>query len=127
MTLFDEALRYASDDAKSWNLYANAMSIVHRNAKAIPDARKAVALAARNARTDQHIAQRAHGQHHRQSTRPRGLPLFAGIRTHRQRRERGSAATAENGCRWVAIAKLRRVEDGCRARRIVRDLLIGSG
>jgi hypothetical protein len=56
MMLFDEALRYASDDAKSWNLYANAMSIVHRTAKAIPAARNAVALAERDTRAGNTIA-----------------------------------------------------------------------
>ncbi|MGZ7032053.1 MAG: hypothetical protein ACXVIJ_08780, partial [Thermoanaerobaculia bacterium] len=56
MMLFDEALRYASDDAKSWNLYANAMAIVHRTAKAIPAARNAVALAERDTRAGNTVA-----------------------------------------------------------------------
>jgi len=43
--LLDEATRYASDDAKTWNLFSTAMSIVGHTAKATSAARNAVALA----------------------------------------------------------------------------------
>jgi Flp pilus assembly protein TadD len=43
--LLDEATRYASDDAKTWNLFSTAMSIVGRTAKATSAAHNAVALA----------------------------------------------------------------------------------
>jgi hypothetical protein len=56
MALFEETLRYASDDAKSWNLYSNAMAIVHCDVKAIAGARNAVALAERDARADATLA-----------------------------------------------------------------------
>lgn len=45
MAAFDEALRYASDDAKTWNLYLSAMQAVHLDEKAIAMGRNAVALA----------------------------------------------------------------------------------
>jgi len=45
MAAFDEALRYASDDAKTWNLYSTAMQAMHLDAKAIAMGRNAVALA----------------------------------------------------------------------------------
>ncbi|HJW93682.1 MAG TPA: hypothetical protein VJ901_08695 [Thermoanaerobaculia bacterium] len=43
--LLDEATRYASDDAKTWNLFSTAMSILGRTAKATSAARNAVAIA----------------------------------------------------------------------------------
>jgi hypothetical protein len=43
--LLDEATRYASDDAKTWNLFSTAMSILGRSAKATSAARNAVAIA----------------------------------------------------------------------------------
>lgn len=43
--LGEEALRYASDSARTWNLYANAMVLLHRPAKAVSAERNAVALA----------------------------------------------------------------------------------
>jgi len=43
--LLDEATRYASDDAKTWNLFSTAMSLVGRTSKATSAARNAVALA----------------------------------------------------------------------------------
>jgi tetratricopeptide (TPR) repeat protein len=43
--LLDEATRYAADDAKTWNLFSTAMSLVGRTAKATSAARNAVALA----------------------------------------------------------------------------------
>jgi len=43
--LLDEATRYASDDAKTWNLFSTAMSLVGRASKATSAARNAVALA----------------------------------------------------------------------------------
>lgn len=42
--LAEESLRYTSDSAKSWNLYANAMSLLRRPAKAASAARNAVAI-----------------------------------------------------------------------------------
>jgi len=43
--LAEEALRYTSDSAKTWNLYANTMSLLHKTAKAASAARIAVAIA----------------------------------------------------------------------------------
>ena len=42
--LSEEAMRYSSDSAKSWNLYASAMSALHMSAKAVSAARNAVTL-----------------------------------------------------------------------------------
>lgn len=41
----EEAMRYAADDAKTWNLYATAMSILRQPRKAASAARNAVAIA----------------------------------------------------------------------------------
>lgn len=41
----EETLRYASDDAESWNLYSSAMRILRHPAKAIAAARNAVTIA----------------------------------------------------------------------------------
>ena len=43
----EEAIRYTSGSAKSWNLYASAMSLLNRPAKALSAARNAVAIASR--------------------------------------------------------------------------------
>jgi hypothetical protein len=43
--LLEEATRYASDDAKTWNLFSTAMSLAGRTSKATSAARNAVALA----------------------------------------------------------------------------------
>jgi tetratricopeptide (TPR) repeat protein len=43
-TLAEEAMRYTSDSAKSWNFYANMMSLLGRRAKAVSSARNAVAI-----------------------------------------------------------------------------------
>jgi len=45
--LSEEAIRYTSDSAKSWNLYASAMSGLGRPAKAVAASRNAVAIAER--------------------------------------------------------------------------------
>jgi hypothetical protein len=45
--LLEEAARYASDDAETWNLYASAMRTLGRPRKAVSAARNAVAIAAR--------------------------------------------------------------------------------
>ena len=42
--LLEEALRYSSDSAKTWNLYSSAMSVLHKPAKAAAAARNAVAI-----------------------------------------------------------------------------------
>lgn len=46
--LLEEAARYASDDAEAWNVYASAMRILGRPAKAVAAARNAVAIAERS-------------------------------------------------------------------------------
>lgn len=46
--LSEEAMRYTSDSAKSWNLYANTMSLLRRPTKAASAARNAVAIEERN-------------------------------------------------------------------------------
>ena len=45
--LLQEAIRYASDSAETWNLYASAMSILGKKEKTISAARNAVAIAER--------------------------------------------------------------------------------
>ena len=45
--LSEEAIRYTSDSAKSWNLYASAMSALGRPSKAVAASRNAVAIAER--------------------------------------------------------------------------------
>lgn len=45
--LLEESLRYGSDDAETWNLYASAMRIAGRGNKAVSAARNAVAISAR--------------------------------------------------------------------------------
>lgn len=54
--LLEEAARYASDSPKTWNLYATAMSIVGRKARAVAGARNAVAIAAEEARREPSLA-----------------------------------------------------------------------
>jgi hypothetical protein len=46
--LAEEGMRYASDSARNWNLYANMMSLLERDAKAASAARNAVAIEERN-------------------------------------------------------------------------------
>ena len=46
--LSEEAIRYESGDAKTWNLYASTMSLLHKPAKAASASRNAVALARRD-------------------------------------------------------------------------------
>jgi tetratricopeptide (TPR) repeat protein len=43
--LLEEAIRYASDSSKTWNLYSSAMSVLRKPAKATAAARNAVAIA----------------------------------------------------------------------------------
>ncbi|HEX9160596.1 MAG TPA: tetratricopeptide repeat protein [Thermoanaerobaculia bacterium] len=43
----EESIRYTSGSAKSWNLYSTAMTLLHRNGKAVSAARNAVAIASR--------------------------------------------------------------------------------
>lgn len=47
--LLEEAMRYSSDSAKSWNLYASAMNVLAQPRKAASAARNAVAIATREA------------------------------------------------------------------------------
>lgn len=46
--LSEEAIRYESGEAKTWNLYASTMSLLHKPAKAASASRNAVALARRD-------------------------------------------------------------------------------
>jgi hypothetical protein len=46
--LSEEAIRYESGDAKTWNLYASTMSLLRKSAKAASASRNAVALARRD-------------------------------------------------------------------------------
>jgi tetratricopeptide (TPR) repeat protein len=54
--LAEESLRYTSDSAKTWNLYASAMTIVQRPAKAACAARNAVAIAERDVQQTPSVA-----------------------------------------------------------------------
>ena len=56
--LAEESIRYTSGSAKSWNLYASAMSVLRRPVKAASAARNAVAIAAREESSDPSIANR---------------------------------------------------------------------
>ncbi|HEX8169179.1 MAG TPA: hypothetical protein VF824_01420 [Thermoanaerobaculia bacterium] len=57
--LAEEALRYASDDAETWNLHASAMRILGHPRKAVSAARNAVAIAANGKPLDLAIYQHA--------------------------------------------------------------------
>jgi Tfp pilus assembly protein PilF len=56
--LSEESIRYASDSAKTWNLYANAMSLLRKPAKAASAARNAVAIAEREVQSAPTVANR---------------------------------------------------------------------
>lgn len=45
LALLEEAIRFASDSAKTWNLYASAMTILERPEKGVSAARNAVSIA----------------------------------------------------------------------------------
>lgn len=49
---FEEAMRYASDSAKLWNLYASGMSLVGKSPKAVAAAQRAVDIADRAAQAN---------------------------------------------------------------------------
>jgi tetratricopeptide (TPR) repeat protein len=54
--LLEEAVRYASHDAKTWNFYANAMTILDRPRKAASAARNAVTIAERTMQSSPSMA-----------------------------------------------------------------------
>jgi hypothetical protein len=54
----EESIRYTSDSAKSWNLYATAMSLLRKPAKAASAARNAVAIATRDVAANPSVANR---------------------------------------------------------------------
>jgi tetratricopeptide (TPR) repeat protein len=56
--LAEEAIRYSSDSAEAWNLYASAMTVLRKPAKAISAARNAVRIATNELTTDSTIAGR---------------------------------------------------------------------
>lgn len=56
--LLEEAMRYSSDSAKSWNLYSTATSVLGLQKKATSAARNAVAIATRDLRSDPSIDNR---------------------------------------------------------------------
>jgi tetratricopeptide (TPR) repeat protein len=56
--LLEEALRFASDSAKTWNIYATAMTLQGRPEKGVSAARNAVAIAAAEFRRSPSIAAR---------------------------------------------------------------------
>ncbi len=56
--LAEEALRYTSDSAKAWNVYASTMSLLHKPLKAQPAARNAVLIATRDAGASPTLANR---------------------------------------------------------------------
>jgi hypothetical protein len=58
LVLFEESIRYTADSAKSWNLYASAMSMLGKTAKATGAARNAVAIAGRDVERDPSVANR---------------------------------------------------------------------
>ena len=56
--LAEEALRYTSDSAKAWNVYASTMSLLHKPLKAQPAARNAVLIATRDVEASPTLANR---------------------------------------------------------------------
>jgi tetratricopeptide (TPR) repeat protein len=56
--LLEESIRYTADSAKSWNLYASAMSLIGRSAKAASAARNAVAIATHDVERNPSVANR---------------------------------------------------------------------
>lgn len=54
----EEALRYTSGSAKSWNLYSSAMTLLHRPPKAVSAARNAVAIATQDLAKSPRVANR---------------------------------------------------------------------
>jgi tetratricopeptide (TPR) repeat protein len=54
----EEAIRYTSGSAKSWNLYSTAMTLLHRPAKAASAARNAVAIASQDLAKSPSVANR---------------------------------------------------------------------
>jgi tetratricopeptide (TPR) repeat protein len=54
----EEAIRYTSGSAKSWNLYASAMTLLHRPQKAVSAARNAVTIASRDVAKSPNLANR---------------------------------------------------------------------
>lgn len=59
MQLLEEALRYASDDPETWNLYSSAMRILDKPQKAVSAARNAVAVVDPQKKLDVAIYQHA--------------------------------------------------------------------
>lgn len=47
LALLDESIRFASDSAKTWNIYASAMTLLERPEKGVSAARNAVSIAAK--------------------------------------------------------------------------------
>jgi hypothetical protein len=56
--LAEEALRYTSDSAKTWNLYASTMDLLRQRPKAASAARNAVAIAERDLQREPSVANR---------------------------------------------------------------------
>ncbi len=56
--LLEEAMRYSSDSAKSWNLYSSAMSLLGKSRKAAAAARNAVTIATHDVATSPTISNR---------------------------------------------------------------------
>jgi hypothetical protein len=54
----EESIRYASDSAKTWNLYASVMSLLQRPAKSASAAHNAVAIASRDVQQTPSVANR---------------------------------------------------------------------
>jgi hypothetical protein len=54
----EESIRYTSDSAKSWNLYATAMSLLRKPVKAASAARNAIAIATRDLASSPSVANR---------------------------------------------------------------------
>ena len=109
-SLSEEAIRYTSDSAKSWNLYANAMTALGKPAKAASASRNAIAIASReNDKLDLAIYQ--------YSLASSLLELNRNV----------EAEKLLDRCRQrTAIADVRVASPRCRADRIIRDLFDGS-
>ena len=56
--LAEESIRYGSDAARSWNLYASSMSLLRKPAKAVSASRNAVAIDLRNLAKEATVANR---------------------------------------------------------------------
>ena len=106
--LSEEAIRYESGEAKTWNLYASTMSLLRKPAKAASASRNAVALARRDL---------AQSPDTRQPPRPRHLPIRAGVGADRDGADERGRAAARRSDDVASLARVRFAQARRRAAR----------